>query len=371
MKKLVLLFSAFLFSLPLFAQAPTAAWINEIHYDNPGTDVGEFIEVVVNQEFTDLTNFQVYLYNGSSTTLVFYDSLTLDQFQVGTTANGFTFYVDSISGIQNGSPDGMAIAYNNILIPGQFLSYEGTFTAINGPANGVESVDIGVSEGTQLTGSLGLVGSGTSYTDFTWDTLTTATPGMPNDNQLLPVELTSFSAVNIKSGVMLNWTTATEINNAGFEIERKSSNYNWKKIGFVRGNGNSTLPIKYSFADNLLNTGKYQYRLKQIDFNGSYKYSKIVEVNLSDIPVNYQLNQNYPNPFNPSTTISYSIPKASFVTIKIYNILGNEVAALVNQEKPAGKYEINFNAIHLSSGMYIYKLSAGNFNEMKKMILMK
>jgi 5-hydroxyisourate hydrolase-like protein (transthyretin family) len=194
---------------------------------------------------------------------------------------------------------------------------------------------------------------------------------MPNDNQLLPVELTSFSAVNIKSGVMLNWTTATEINNAGFEIERKSSNYNWKKIGFVRGNGNSTLPIKYSFADNSLNTGKYQYRLKQIDFNGSYKYSKIVEVNLSDIPVNYQLNQNYPNPFNPSTTISYSIPKASFVTIKIYDILGNEIAALVNQEKPAGKYEINFNAIHLSSGMYIYKLSAGNFNEMKKMILMK
>ncbi len=125
MKQLILLLCISLFSLPIFAQAPTAAWINEIHYDNTGSDVGEFIEVVVNESFSDLTNFQVYLYNGSSTSGTYYDSLTLDQFRVGTTKDGFTFYVDSIPGIQNGSPDGMAIAYNNVLIPGQFLSYEG------------------------------------------------------------------------------------------------------------------------------------------------------------------------------------------------------------------------------------------------------
>ncbi len=241
MKKLFILLGITLFNLSIFAQAPTAAWINEIHYDNVNADSAEFIEVVVNQEFSDLTNFQVYLYNGSSSSLAFYDSLTLDQFYKGVTTDGFTFYVDSIAGIQNGAPDGMAIAYNNILIPGQFLSYEGTFTAVNGPASGIESIDIGVSEGgtTPVGHSLGLVGNGTEYSSFTWDTLETATPGAPNGTQALPVELTSFSAFKLSNGVRLSWATASEINNSGFNLERSSDNKSFQKIAFIPGHGTS------------------------------------------------------------------------------------------------------------------------------------
>ncbi len=116
--------------------------------------------------------------------------------------------------------------------------------------------------------------------------------------------------------------------------------------------------------------GKYTYRLKQIDFDGSFQYSSEVEVEVS-APLEFSLEQNYPNPFNPSTTIRYSIPISEFVTLKIYDVLGNEVATLVNEVKPAGSDEIEFDASHLSSGIYIYKLQWGIFVETKKMILMK
>ena len=311
MKKLILLLGIFLLSITIYAQAPTAAWINEIHYDNVNADSSEFIEVVVNEEFADLSNFQVYLYNGSSSSGAFYDSLTLDQFYVGVTIDGFTFYADSIPGIQNGAPDGMAIAYNNILIPGQFLSYEGTFTAVNGPAIGVESTDIGVSEGgsTLVGASIGLVGNGTDYSSFTWDTLATATPGAPNGTQALPVELTSFSAVNLTNGVKLSWTTASEINNSGFDLERSSNNKSFEKIAFIPGHGTSTKATAYSYLDDNAK-GKVYYRLKQIDLNGSYEYSKTIEVNSTNSPVNFNLSQNYPNPFNPSTTIKFSLTES-------------------------------------------------------------
>ena len=208
----------------------------------------------------------------------------------------------------------------------------------------------------------------------------------------IPVELISFSA-NVSDGsVILNWITATELNNSGFEIQRLKDTKNelsndWETIGFVAGQGTTTQINRYTFVDNLtpaLNRTLY-YRLKQIDFDGSFEYSKIVEVDF-EIVVDYSLDQNYPNPFNPSTTIRYSIPNitlsgadGSKVQLKIYDVLGNEVAILVNEEKPAGNYVVSFDASKLSSGVYFYKLqvidpessSGQSFVETKKMILLR
>ena len=186
----------------------------------------------------------------------------------------------------------------------------------------------------------------------------------------LPVELTSFAASTNAKAVLLKWNTATELNNFGFSIERKTANTNFVKIGFVHGSGNSSTPKEYSFADNTVSAGKYSYRLKQIDNDGSYKYSKIVEVNIGS-PAAFALDQNYPNPFNPNTTISYALPSSSNVKLIIYNSLGQEVQILVNGFEAAGIHKVNFNALNLTSGMYFYKIEAGSFSQVKKMILLK
>ncbi|MCW8810914.1 MAG: T9SS type A sorting domain-containing protein [Ignavibacteriaceae bacterium] len=192
---------------------------------------------------------------------------------------------------------------------------------------------------------------------------------------IVPVELLSFTA-GLNSGIVtLNWVTATETNNKGFEVERLQ-NYKitglqyWEIIGFIPGYGTTTETHSYSFEDNNLKQGNYQYRLKQIDFDGSFKYSDIVKVEIS-APVEFSLEQNFPNPFNPSTSIQYAISGKQFVSLKIYDLLGSEITTLVNEEKPIGKYEVEFNATGLPSGIYFYKLQAGDFIQTKKMILMK
>ncbi len=198
---------------------------------------------------------------------------------------------------------------------------------------------------------------------------------------VLPVELTTFSAITIGSIVKLSWNTATEINNYGFEVERNTplnplsrgeaeDRGVWEKIGFVSGNGNSNSPKSYSFVDDNVTAGKYSYRLKQIDNDGQFEYSKTVEVNLS-APKKFELSQNYPNPFNPATTISYNIPEATNVKLTIFNILGQEIRTLVNEFKEAGVHTVNFNASELNSGLYIYKIEAGTFNQTRKMTLIK
>ena len=178
--------------------------------------------------------------------------------------------------------------------------------------------------------------------------------------------------------LLLIWSTATELNNHGFEIERSFDKTNlpdgkagWRTIGFREGKGTTSEPQQYSYSDILsdIASSKLYYRLKQIDFNGSFEYSDIVEVEIA--PSVFSLSQNYPNPFNPSTTINYQLPVNSFVTLKVYDVLGNEVATLVNEEKLAGEYEIEFDASEIGSGVYFYKLQAGSFIEMKKMIFLK
>ena len=191
----------------------------------------------------------------------------------------------------------------------------------------------------------------------------------------VPVELTCFAASIIGTDVNLSWITATEINNQGFEIERSTNQSEWERIGFVEGNGSTTEMKYYSFSDTKLETGKYYYRLKQIDFDGTYEYSSIVEAEVT-IPLEYSLAQNYPNPFNPSTKINFSLAADSKVTLKIFDLLGQEVKTLVNGELSAGNHELTFNGVGLNSGVYFYRINAEgvngkNFTSVKKMILTK
>lgn len=191
----------------------------------------------------------------------------------------------------------------------------------------------------------------------------------------LPVELSSFTSTINRRDVTLNWATASETNNAGFDIERSSVGGQWSKVGNVNGNGTSTTPHNYSFTESNLASGKYNYRLKQVDFNGNFEYFNLSNEIGIGVPTNFDLSQNYPNPFNPSTKINYDLPFDSKVSIKLYDMSGKEVANIVNEVKTAGYYTINFNASNLSSGVYFYKISAeangNNFVSTKKMMLVK
>ncbi len=198
----------------------------------------------------------------------------------------------------------------------------------------------------------------------------------------LPVELTSFTSNVIGNKVELNWRTATEVNNYGFEVQRlavsnqllansQELNANgWSKIGFVQGNGNSNSPKNYSFIDQPTGGKEFKYRLKQIDFDGSFEYSYEVTAKLGNVST-YKLDQNYPNPFNPYTKISYTIPQRAYVHLRVYDMLAKEVAELVNTIQESGRYEVTFDGTNLPSGAYFYKLDAGNYIEVKKLLLVK
>ena len=185
----------------------------------------------------------------------------------------------------------------------------------------------------------------------------------------LPVELSSFVANNFGDAVALYWTTETETNNFGFEIQRKSEG-DFVAIGFVEGHGNSNSPKKYKYIDDELNfVGNYYYRLKQIDNDGTFKYSDVLEIEV--VLTEFELKQNYPNPFNPETRIDYTLPEKQLVSLRIYNSLGESVRELVNEVKEAGSYSVTFNASKLSSGIYIYRIQTENFTVNKKMTFLK
>jgi Secretion system C-terminal sorting domain len=194
------------------------------------------------------------------------------------------------------------------------------------------------------------------------------------DNSL-PVELYSFTASFNQYAVDLKWQTKTEVDNYGFEIERRTGNKEekeneWEKIGFVEGYGNSNAPKDYLFTDKSPAGGKqFAYRLKKIDNDGQYSYSSVVEILIA--PSDFALYQNYPNPFNPTTTIKYSLPQESVVSIKVFDVLGSEVETLVSEKQETGIYEIEFNASSFASGMYIYRMQAGSFIQIKKMMILK
>ncbi len=196
-----------------------------------------------------------------------------------------------------------------------------------------------------------------------------------NVTGVVPVELTSFMAQASSNGVELSWSTATETNNKGFVVERSSNKVDFSQIGFVNGVGTSTQMHRYSFIDSKTSGEKYYYRLNQIDLNGTFKYSKIIEVtNL--VPSEFNLSQNYPNPFNPSTSINFALPTESFVVVKLYDSRGREISTLTNGNYAPGQHSINFDASKLASGTYIYSITATGkdgqqFTSSKKMMLLK
>ena len=212
-------------------------------------------------------------------------------------------------------------------------------------------------------------GSGPTYSELS------STPTTFYTGTILPVELSSFTATVSGGAVNLKWSTATEVNNYGFNVERSTDNKFWTEIGFVAGAGNSSSPKNYSFTDQPDGAISFSYRLKQIDVGGAYKYYDPITVSLSGGD-KAQLMQNSPNPFNPSTAIKYYVPQAVDVAIAIYDVLGREVTKLVNGQVEAGYHVVYWNGRDrfgnaAASGVYIYRLTAGNFNEIKKMNLLK
>lgn len=187
----------------------------------------------------------------------------------------------------------------------------------------------------------------------------------------VPVELSSFTASLIENNfVLLRWSTFTSVNNQGFEIEKRAPSDQWEVIGFVESRGNSNTLMEYSFTDETMHQSPItQYRLKMIDFDGTFSYSDVVEVHTS--PLSFELAQNYPNPFNPSTKISWQSPVGSRQTLKVYDVLGNEIVTLVDEYRDAGSYEVSFDATGLASGVYVYRLMTEGFVETKKMVLLK
>ncbi len=295
------------------------------------------------------------------------------------------------------NPAGLTSNYNNFYSSGNTFNVLGYYNGMNRPtlaawrtATGQDanSVSVDVSFVDEVNGNLRLTGPsignesliGTPIsgidTDIDKNMRDALYPymGAHEANVPLPVELTSFSYSVNQSDVTLNWTTGSEVNNARFEIERRSG-ADWVKAGMVNGNGTVSIPSNYTFTDRGLASGVYNYRLKQIDYNGSFSYFELRGNVSIGVPERFSLSQNYPNPFNPSTKISFDIPSGGFVSLKIYDISGREVASLVNEVKTAGYYTVDFNASNLSSGAYYYKLSLNsdgkNFTETKKMLLLK
>jgi hypothetical protein len=221
---------------------------------------------------------------------------------------------------------------------------------------------------------------------YLWGSINAATPGATGGalsahlvyqdcGAIVPAELVSFSASSDGTNITLNWSTATETNNRGFEIERKNSEAGgqrseWDVVGFITGYGTTTEPKAYSFRDHNITSGTYSYRLKQIDYDGTFEYSNEVEINVT-VTLQFALNQNYPNPFNPATQIEYSIPEDGFVRLNVYNALGQKVAELVNGFEKAGNHKKIFNAQTLASGVYYYRLETGSYADIKKLLLVK
>lgn len=187
----------------------------------------------------------------------------------------------------------------------------------------------------------------------------------------LPVTLSLFNASNEKNNVKLYWKTENELNNSGFQVQRRAEGNDWVIVTFVQGNGTTNEPVEYNYTDTKLLPDKYYYRLKQTDYNGNYEYFDLALPVIISKPNEYRLSQSYPNPSNPKCNIDYQVPENINVNISVYDLLGKLVTVLVNAKKDAGIYTIEFDGTNLSSGTYIYSFTAGQYKEVKKLILVK
>jgi pimeloyl-ACP methyl ester carboxylesterase len=346
-----------------------------------------------------------WLYNGSTPTPASADTILL----------GINHIIEpnDILSIIRGMDEPQDSAYAYTLTPGQatrgFITHgmnwnesdidvfrlqainAGSFiVSLTGLNSGITSFSVSTKDGTVETKAAGDgtttitvsgVSAGTTYYITVWGTATATSHLNPYalavSGTALPVELTSFTAFIEKGNVLLNWQTATEVNNYGFEVERRAvkseqlSVNSWEKIGFVSGAGTSNSPKEYSYSDPKSASGRYIYRLKQIDNDGKFKYSQSIEAEIGSVPKELYLHQNYPNPFNPATTIRYDVPQQTTVKIAVYDMIGREVATLVNETKEAGSYEVIFTASQLASGVYFYKLSTGTATAVRKLLVAK
>jgi Secretion system C-terminal sorting domain len=417
LKRLVLLLVLFLCSIGhLFSQTQDQLElvINEIDYDQISADNQEYLEIsgIIN---TSLDNILIAFINGangneygtiidltgynipnSSAQVLGGDNNYWDFFVIGASSVTNVNYTPSGWGsnqIQNGAPDGIlliydsntngvfdygtdiiidAVAYENGSGGGSFDSYFGTTRT---PSDNNIDANSSIGRfGTELD-------TDDNSLDFEYSGANNGTPGNINLDQLnsaFPVELNSFTASILNKSIKLNWKTETEVQNYGFEIERSVTPQDiypniaeFRKIDFIPGYGNSNIPHEYSYIDKDLKiSGKYIYRLKQIDADGKYEYSDPVDLVFTN-GSGYQLEQNYPNPFNPVTTISFIIPQKSFVSLKVYDVLGNEIETLVSKELEGGEHTVNFSPGNLPSALYIYSINAGEFKEVKKMLYLK
>ena len=324
------------------------------------------------------TNWQKYNATGSFT------------FQIVLRSNDrIMFYYNNLNGtltsatvgIENAAgTDGLQVAYNSTYLANNLavqLAADPEWLTINnytGTIYNGNSVNVGLMINT----------GGLELGDYSMDMeITTNDPVHPlivvpitmTISNEIPVELIAFNAEMVDGNVVLSWSTATETNNNGFQIERtvrsqQSSVSNWENKGFVNGKGTRTEKTFYSFKDKNEKPGAYLYRLKQIDFDGTSSYSNEVEIEVSG-PKDFALYQNYPNPFNPSTTIKFALPVKTNLSLNVYNTLGEKVAEIFNGEKEEGYHEVMFNASGLSSGIYFYKIESENYSSTKKLMLLK
>ena len=319
--------------------------------DSSGGDIYDFATVKYNSSGTEVW---VARYNGPADLIDSGNRIAVDD-------SGNVY----VSGMSDGT-GGPVSNSNYTTIKYNSSGIEEWVTSYNGPADAQDvafNMTIDDSANVYVTGWSKGVGTDYDFATIKYSQL-----------RIVPVELTSFYANVNNNEVVLNWTTATETNNQGFEIEKNSGN-EFEKVGYVTGFGTTTEPKVYLFTDDNVETGTYKYRLKQIDFDGTFEYSNTVEVEVP-VPNQFTLEQNYPNPFNPTTTIKFSLPVDSKVNLKVFNTLGQEVVELLNGNISKGIKRVSFNASKLSSGVYLYRIvvkgvDGTNFSSVKKMILIE
>lgn len=322
-------------------------FINEFHYDDDGVDDGEFVEIAIESSFSgNLADIEVVLYNGNGGAS--YDSETLDNFTAGSTFSGYTFYTWETA-LQNGN-DGIALSLSGGLI--EFISYEGAFAATNGVANGVTASDVGVSESSTGPAGVSIQRTGNCPTicpiGLTWTGPVTDSPGAVNANQL-PIELTSFTAKEKNNVIQLNWQTATEINNSHFEIQHSEDGHTFEILDIVEGAGTTAETQNYSFIDESPLDGINYYRLKQVDYDGAFAYSKIEAVETGTTE-DWKL---YPTRSQNEVNVEWS-EEYSVTTISVFDLTGKRV--FEQKISPEETHSTTISTFNFPEGMYFLRM---------------
>lgn len=334
------------------------AWVNEIHYDNIGTDSDEFFEIVIENasEYLPLSDFTVTLYNGSNgTSYASYDLDPTDMNITTSTVDDFSFYAYALpsNGMQNGGPDGIVLDYQGTII--QFLSYEGSFTAVSGIAIDASSIDIGVTESNSSTAtgtSLQLCCNGNTYESQSWQTSATSTAGTANLNQVLPVELISFTGKLDNGTILIEWETASELNNSHFILEKMGQDEDFYEICRLDGKGTISSPTSYQFRDHNI-YGSNFYRLNQVDFDGTLSTYDVIAIYDNDL----EAIRVWPNPFSSFLKVRVS---SKWILDSIIQILDINGVVIYEAKEGANTDEISKHLESVTPGTYFLRFKSGD-----------